>query len=481
MGTKLLFGTVLLVSASMTLGAMWLHDNIEERKAEGHEVAFRVGEISEETVDPAVWGKTFPRQYDSYKRTSDIAHTRYGGSEAISKVGDGATWTKLWAGYPFSVDYREERGHAYMLVDQRETERVKQFKQPGACLHCHASVIPAYYKKGVDAGAPANDRQAAIMKGFEEVCRMPYSDATALVEHPVSCGDCHDPSSMALRVTRPGFLNGIAALAESDEPLVHLESINRWRGGSRSERYDPNALASRQEMRTFVCAQCHVEYHFAGEKKLVTYPWSNGIEAEDAERYYDEIGWKDFTHATTGTPVLKAQHPEFELWNRGVHAASGVACADCHMPYVREGAIKVSSHHVRSPLLDVNRSCQTCHRQNEVEIQRRVTEIQDRTRHLMDRAEAACLDVVAALEAAKSRVTDDAALGPARKLHRAAQWRLDYVNAENSMGFHAPGEALRLLGESIDLARQGVTEAERLGRGDRRVDSQDSAEANAKK
>lgn len=464
MGSKLLFGTALLLSASMTLGAMWLHDNIEERKSEGREVAFQVGEISEKTTDPAVWGKTFPRQYDSYRRTVEIGRTRYGGSEAISKVGPGTTWSKLWDGYPFSVDYREERGHAYMLVDQRETERVKQFKQPGACLHCHASVIETYYEKGVEAGAPADDRQGAIMKGFEVVCPMPYSEATKLVEHPVSCGDCHDPSTMALRVTRPGFINGIAALATSDEPLLHLESLNRWRQGSRSKPYDPNTEASRQEMRTFVCAQCHVEYHFATDKKLVTYPWKNGIEAEDAERYYDEIGWKDFTHKTAGTAVLKAQHPEFELWNRGVHAASGVACADCHMPYVREGAVKVSSHHVRSPLLDVNRSCQTCHRQNEAEIKRRVDDIQARTSHLMTRAEAACLDLVAAIEAAIGRKADDAALAKARQLHRSAQWRLDFVNAENSMGFHAPGEALRLLGESIDMARQGVTEAERIGR-----------------
>ncbi len=461
MSSRILLGTLLFLSAGATFGAMWLHDNIQERKGEGKEVTFRMTELDETSIDPALWSSTFPRQYDSYKRTADIDRTRYGGSEAISKVGEGAVWTKLWAGYPFSVDYREERGHAYMLIDQRETERVLQFKQPGACLHCHASVNQVYFEAGVKAGAPADDRQAAIMRGFEDICAMPYADATKLVEHPVSCVDCHDPVSMRLRVTRPGFINGIAALAASDEPLPHLESIERWRKGSRAEPYDANELASRQEMRTFVCAQCHVEYHFAGEKKLVTYPWTKGISVEDQERYYDEIKWKDFTHKTTGTAALKAQHPEFELWNMGVHAMSGVSCADCHMPYVREGAVKVSSHHVRSPLFDVNRSCQTCHRQNEAEILRRVETIQDRTKHLMDRAEQACLDVVAAIETAIAAGADDAALAKARQLHRTAQWRLDWVNAENSMGFHAPGEALRILGESIDLARQGVLEAER--------------------
>ncbi len=458
---KLGYGVAILGTAAVTVAALVLYQNIAERKAEGREVVFRVVDIPEDTVDPKEWAKDFPREYDSYLRTADVEHTKYGGSEALSKLEGDSPWPTLWAGYPFSVDYREERGHAYMLVDQRETERVKQFKQPGACLHCHASVIPAYYKEGVAAGVPPDDRAEAIQKGFEKVCGMTYADATKLVEHPVSCMDCHDPKSMALRVTRPGFLNGIAALAASDESLPHLPSIERWRKGDRKTPYDPNALASRQEMRSFVCGQCHVEYHFRGEGKLLTYPWKHGIDAEDEETYYGEIEFKDWTHKLTGTPMLKAQHPEFEMWNHGVHAKSGVACADCHMPYVREGAVKVSSHHVRSPLVDVRRSCQTCHRQDEADILARVAEIQDRTRHLMTRAEDACLDLVAAIQAAIEAKVPDDELASARSLQRAAQWRLDWVNAENSMGFHAPGEALRLLGESIDLARQGINAADR--------------------
>ena len=64
------------------------------------------------------------------------------------------------------------------------------------------------------------------------------------------------------------------------------------------------------------------------------------------------------------------------MWSQGIHARSGVSCADCHMPYMREGAIKVSNHQVRSPLLDVSRSCQTCHRFPEEELKARVTAIQ---------------------------------------------------------------------------------------------------------
>ena len=51
-------------------------------------------------------------------------------------------------------------------------------------------------------------------------------------------------------------------------------------------------------------------------------------------------------------------------------------------------------------------------------------------------------------------VSADDNLGKALKLHRKAQWRLDFVAAENSMGFHAPQEAAKILGEATDYFRQ---------------------------
>jgi nitrite reductase (cytochrome c-552) len=364
----------------------------------------------------------------------------------------------LFAGYAFAVDYREERGHAYMLSDQDMTERVTKFEQPGACLHCHSSVIPAYRDIGRDAGVADQPgfSWAQVMKGFETVCAMPYSEARKLVDHPVSCIDCHDPSTMQLRVTRPGFMNGIRSLAESADALPHLPSIERWRQASRTSAYDPNREASRQEMRSFVCAQCHVEYYFKSQGKLLTYPWANGLKADQIEDYYDQtVNHVDWTHAASGAPLLKAQHPEFETWSQGIHARSGVACADCHMPYIREGAIKVSDHHVRSPLLNVARACQTCHRFSEGELKARAETIQDRTHALLSRAEEATMQLIDAIEAAKAAGRSDTQLEPARMLHRKAEWRLDFVAAENSMGFHAPQETARLLAEAIDFARQG--------------------------
>ena len=208
-----------------------------------------------------------------------------------------------------------------------------------------------------------------------------------------------------------------------------------------------------------VCTQCHVEYHFQGTGSLLTYPWHKGIKAEQIEQHYDETGWKDWTHPRTGAPLLKAQHPEFEMWSQGIHARSGVACADCHMPYKREGAEKISDHHVRSPLLNIARSCQTCHRYPESEIQARVSIIQDRTKALMVRAEEAVLGLISSIERAKTAGASDEQLAAPRQMHRKAQWRLDFVAAENSMGFHAPGEAARLLAEAIDYARQGQVAA----------------------
>jgi nitrite reductase (cytochrome c-552) len=442
---RLAYLLTIVVMALLTFSVIALLMNIAERKREAREHYLKLVEVDEETVDPAVWGINFPREYDGYLRTAENTNRRHGGSEALSRLDEDPRLVRIFAGYAFSVDFRERRGHAFMLEDQDRTERVRQFKQPGACLHCHASIIPAYRKAG----------GGDVMKGFEILCAMPLKEARQLVGHPVSCVDCHEPATMRLRVTRPGFLNGIRAFARSDAPAPHLESIERWRKGKRDHDYDPNTMATRQELRSFVCGQCHVEYYFKPEGKTVTYPWHKGLKVEEIEAYYDEIGFKDWVHAETGAPVLKAQHPEFEMWNQGIHARSRVACADCHMPYMREGAVKVSDHQVRSPLLNIARACQTCHRYPEQEILARATAIQDRNLALLGRAEDALVQLYDAVKAAMARGATADQLGKALSLQRKAQWRVDFVNAENSLGFHAPQEAARILGEAIDYARQG--------------------------
>jgi nitrite reductase (cytochrome c-552) len=461
-----------VLAAAGTAVVLRLHDNVAERQSEAKTTSLRLVDLDETTIDPAVWGKNFPRQYDGYQRTAERSGTKYGGggSEALAtdRLKEDPRLVTIFDGYAFAIDFRNRRGHAYMLDDQRTTKRTTERPQPGACLHCHASNTVAYRKLGLEQGAPgtldeafeSTNAHAQLMKGFEAMGKLPYKEATTKVEHPVACIDCHDPKTMALRVTKPGFMRGVADLAAGEAPVPQLPSIEKWRKGPKSEPYDANRDASRQEMRSMVCGQCHVEY-YCGPKTTLFFPWKNGLKVENIEQTYAETTFPDghkffdWKHGKTGAEVLKAQHPEFEMWSQGVHARSGVGCADCHMPYTREGALKVSDHHVRSPLLNVARACQTCHRFPEEEIKARVTVIQDRTRALMDRAEDAVVQLIGEVaNARKGGLTDDK-LGEVHALQRKAQWRLDFVNAENSMGFHAPQEAARILGEAIDYARQG--------------------------
>jgi len=505
---------VLALVVLATVGLTALLMNIFERKQEGRVPFVRLVEVNEGSSDPAPWGVNWPREYDSYQRTVDVTRTRFGGSSAMpeQKLEQDPWLKRLYAGYAFSLDYRQRRGHAYMLQDQAATERVTQKPQPGACLHCHSSIIPTYRRVGLEAlGRPAGEKELAanfnweaVMKGFEQMSRISYVDAHALLlatpdgtpgktpqlsgeaqpaapgaspmttseklashpgeAHPVACVDCHDPESMAIRVTRPGFVRGIAALAASNDPVAHLPSIARWREGNRATAYDPNVDASRQEMRSFVCGQCHVEY-YCGPKETLFFPWNNGLKAENIEttyeghRFPDGGAFHDFVHAETGAPVYKAQHPEFEMWSQGIHARSGVSCSDCHMPYVREGALKVSSHWVRSPLLQVSASCQPCHNIPETELLGRVAQIQDRTRGLLDRAGVATTEMLDAIVAAKAGGASAEQLAPIFALQRKGMWRLDFVSSENSMGFHADQESARLLAEAIDDMRRAQAAA----------------------
>ncbi len=453
------YGTVIVTVAVATALVTALLMNIYERKSEEKNPYIRLVEVSEDDTDPKKWGVNWPRQFESYRLTALATRTRFGGhggSEALpeEKIKRDPWLKRMFLGYAFSIDYRDRRGHAYMLYDQEQTKRLTK-PQSGSCLHCHASIMPLYRELG---GGDA-------MAGFEKTHQMSYQELSAMLHerghaHPVSCVDCHEPDTLKLRVTRPGFIKGIQALAESEAPLPQMLSIERWRASNREEPYDPNALATRTEMRSFVCGQCHVEY-YCGSAMPLEFPWSRGLRVEDEEAHWNATTlpngsrFYDYKHGETGAEILKSQHPEFELWSQGIHSRSGVACADCHMPYQRDGATKVSDHWVRSPLLNVNRACQTCHHIEEQEILARVDAIQDRNFDLLQRAGQALMDQLDAIQAAKGAGATDPELQEALEFQRKAQWRLDFIAAENSMGFHAPQEAARILGEAIDYARQG--------------------------
>ncbi|HEV2718474.1 MAG TPA: ammonia-forming cytochrome c nitrite reductase subunit c552, partial [Thermoanaerobaculia bacterium] len=418
--TKKSFILTVVAAAIAAAGITALLVNIFERKSEARNPFYRVVALNDTISDAATWGKNFPMQYDDYRRTVDQVRTHFGGSEGVprtptqadprsvvaqSKLEEDPRLKTMWAGYAFSKDFREDRGHAWMLVDQIYTERQKVVKQPGTCINCHASTYVAMKQLG----------NGDLFAGFDKINHMPYAEARKLVQHPVACIDCHDPATMQLRVTRPAFILGLRAL-------------------KKDPNYDPNIMATRQEMRSFVCGQCHVEYYFKGPEKTLVFPWANGLHADEILGFYDEIKFKDWTHAETGAPALKAQHPEFEMWNQGIHARSGVACADCHMPFKREGALKISDHHVRSPLLNVNRACQSCHRWPEEELKARVETIQTRTYQMRNTAMDALVALIADIKSAQAANVPAAQLDAARDFQRKAQWYLDFVEAENSTG-----------------------------------------------
>lgn len=433
------------ITAVVTAGITALLANVIERMGEASDSFTKVVELDDTVVDPAVWGQNFPAQYQSFLRTQEMVATTHAGSVAeertptatdprtvisTSRLEEDPRLKDMWAGYPFSVDYRHARGHAYMLEDQRYTLRVTEFNQPGTCLNCHASTVALMNELG------DGDRDA----GFEAMNQMAYTDVTKLVEHPVACIDCHDPETMELRITRPAFERGIAALKAS-------EGV---------EDYDVNRDATRQEMRSFVCGQCHVEYYFEKDTKELVFPWTKGLDIDQIWEYYLEDGHKDFEHATTGAQVVKAQHPEFDIfWSNSVHAANGVSCADCHMPYEAEGARKVTDHHIQSPLLAVNSSCMTCHHTSEEEMTERVVGIQDEFIGTRDVAFDSLVALIRALETAQTDGTPAEAIEQAREFQNKASFYLDYVYSENSYGFHAPAYIQRILADSLDASRKG--------------------------
>lgn len=431
-----------VIGALITGGIVALLMNIAQRKAESTQPFFQVVQLTETSFDPAEWGKNFPAQYESWAKTAEMPASEQatppaGDPRAFmakSKLAADPRLVTMWQGYAFAVEYNEPRGHAYMLLDQQLVKRVQPpFKQPGSCLNCHASVPEVL--NAIDPKDPAG--------AWATMNKMPYADAAKLAKHPVTCIDCHDPATMKLRITRPAFVEGIKA----------------YKATQGIANFDPNKDATNNEMRAFVCAQCHVEYYFKGDAKTLVFPWKNGLTANNALDYYDSIGFSDFTQSLTGAKVLKAQHPDYETWAQGIHAKNGVTCADCHMPYTRQGAVKVSDHQVRSPMADeaqINKSCLTCHHQTEAEMKGRVETIQSTWKQSSSKSFDALDQLIRDIAAAKAagNVNPDW-IAAAQQWQRKAQFFQDYTVSENSRGFHAPQYALSIVADVTDAARRG--------------------------
>ncbi len=381
-------------------------------------------EIDPGEEDAAVWGRYYPRQYASYLKNREMSPTVYGGSVPDSKLDQKPYLRILFAGYGFGEDYNEDRGHIYSVEDTREIKRITP-KSVASCWNCKTPTAP---KKIAKEGVAFYSR--------------PFSEVDKDVKHPITCWDCHDPKTMQLRVTRQNMINAFQRQGK-----------------------DVNA-SSLQEMRTYVCAQCHNEYYFKTDTKEVTNPWDRGFTVQDIEEYFNTANFADWVHPLSGANMIKIQHPEFELFTGSVHQSAGVSCADCHMPYIREGVEKYSSHWWTSPLKTLNESCKACHRQSTEWLRERVLAVQHKTNNLLDIAGEEIVRAIRVIEeAAKAQGANQDKLKEARQLHRKAQIYWDWVAAENSMGFHNGPVAMHTLGLAVNAARDAqISAMDAMGR-----------------
>ena len=377
-------------------------------------------EIAQMEPDSSKWGINFPNEYSTFLLTEkNNTKTEFGGSEKFSKLERDPRLVVLFGGYSFSKDYNEERGHRNTLTDVRATKRIND-KTPGTCYSCKSSNNPTLWKE----------------MGMADFDKTPFSKMGEKIKEPIGCANCHEAGTMNLIVTNPALEEALKKQGKD------------WH------------TFTRQEMRTVVCANCHVEYYFAGEDKYLTFPWQGGTKIEDIAKYYDDINFSDWQHADSKAAMIKMQHPEYELYTAdSTHYQAGVSCADCHMPYTRDGAAKFSNHDIQSPLLTADASCGTCHTDVKYATER-VKTIQNQVWKTMSDSEDAIVAAITAIKTAADKPgVNEEMLKEARQLHREAQMRWDLIAAENSMGFHNPQEALRVLASATNLARQAQLKA----------------------
>lgn len=416
----LIFGATIVVVFLLGL----LASSVIERRTEA--VFAYTPKVNYSSTEPRneVWGQNFPREFQSYMQTADTTfRSKYNGSATIDMLAEDPRLVVLWAGYAFAKEYKQSRGHAYAITDIRETLRTgspmngSKSPQPNTCWVCKSPDVP---------------RLMAQM-GPAEFYKGSWDEKGAEVVNFIGCADCHDSKTMNLHISRPALVEAYNSMGKDITKATH------------------------QEMRSLVCAQCHVEYYFDKKKvegvPYLTFPWQQGMTVDAAEKYYDEHEFTDWVHPLSRAPMLKAQHPDYEVFQTGIHAQRGVSCADCHMPYKSEGGQKFTDHHIQSPLNNVANSCQVCHReettklvQNVIERQDKIIENRNQLEELLVRAHIeakTAWDLGAKEDEMKSILTDI----------RHAQWRWDYAAAGHGNSFHSPVEVSRIIASGITKAQ----------------------------
>jgi len=427
-GWVLFLGTIVLV---FVLGL--LASTIVERRSEAVYAYAPNNDFSQFEPRNEKWGENFPREFESYYKTSDTSfRSKYNGSATIDELEDDPKLVVLWAGYGFSKDYNQGRGHYYAVEDVRNTLRTgapndsTKSPMPNTCWTCKSPDVPRMMNE----------------VGIAEFYKGSWEKWGAEIVNPIGCADCHDVNTMQLRVSRPALIEAFERQGKDIEKATH------------------------QEMRSLVCAQCHVEYYFDKNKiegvPYLTFPWDNGMSVEEMEEYYDKLGFKDWTHKLSKAPMLKAQHPGYEVYLTGVHASRGVSCADCHMPYKSEGGVKFTDHHIQSPLDNVANSCQVCHREETdqliSDVESRQTKIKQNVTVLEELLVKAHIEAKAAWDKGATEEQMNSILQDIRH----AQWRWDYSVAGHGGSFHSPVETGRIVSTGITIAQEARIKLTRL-------------------
>ncbi|MGE5479615.1 MAG: ammonia-forming cytochrome c nitrite reductase subunit c552 [Chloroflexota bacterium] len=391
--------------------------SIMERRQESSARLTPVTNLKEWEPRNEVWGQNYPQEYESYLEMLDTTfRSKYGGSATIHYLDQTPELVILWAGYPFSEEYNQARGHPYAIHDIRAILRSggEDSNIPATCWTCKSTDVPRMMAKIGPAAFYAKK----------------WIDMGDQIVNPIGCQDCHDPKTMNLRISRPGLIEAMARRGRKIESFTH------------------------NEMRSLVCAQCHVEYYFRKSDHYLFFPWDKGFSADSMESYYDETKFFDFTHALSRVPILKAQHPDYEIYMTGVHAARGVSCADCHMPYRVEGGIKFTDHKIQSPLNNIANSCQVCHRESEEQLRNDVYSRQDKVTEVRKIVEKSLASAHIECKNAWDNGASVIEMAPVMDLIRSAQWRWDWCAASNSTGFHSPVVVLRTLATAIERAEK---------------------------
>ena len=357
------------------------------------------------TINAADWAETYPYIVATMGDNDENTYV-------VDYLEQDPYLVNIYEGYGFAKDYGSARGHEYTLADVAKTQR------PHPKANCLTCKTPNFAKLVNDQGVG--------------VYSMPFDEVMALMEENVSCYTCHgnDAGNGGALVVTHSYVN--KALGEAVSTI------------------DPATLS---------CGQCHIEYYFTREDSETMMPYHDVDSMTPAAilAYYDSFDFYDWVQESTGTKMLKAQHPEMETFLHGKHAAL-LNCADCHMPMEQadDGTI-YHSHLLVSPLEnpELLSNCATCH--GDTDMVNMVHRLQDRvTVRETEVGEklSAFKDALAAAVAAGEKTEEE--LDAVRKIHREAQWYFDFCYVENSEGAHNSELSMSCLDTSEKMIEEGM-------------------------